>query len=160
MMAVPFFAAFNVTRGLLPAMLERGRGTVVNLTSPAAFAPWPGSVAYSAARWAMRGFHEALRADLHGTGVQSMLVVPSTVESGYWAHNPGSRERTPKIGRLYRTLTPEDVAAAIERGVRHDRHEIFLPALLRATTVLQRMLPGVVRSAVIRTSPPAARRPE
>ena len=158
MMAVPYFAAFNITRGFLPAMLERGRGTFVNLTSPAAFAPWPGSAAYSAARWAMRGFHEALRADLHGTGVRSLLVVPSTVESGYWEHNPGSRERTPAIGRLYRTLTPEEVAAAIERGLRHDRHEVFLPALLRATTILQRVLPGVVRSVVIRTAPPAARR--
>ncbi len=157
MTAVPYFAAFNLTRGLLAPMLAARRGTIVTLTSPAAYAPWPGATAYSVSRWAMRGFHEALRADLHGTGVRTLLVVPSTVESGYWEHNPGARERTPSIGRLYRTLTPDEVASAIVHGLRRDRHEVYLPALLRATVVLQRWFPGVVRSLVIRTSPPAAR---
>ena len=43
------------------------RGRIVNVTSPAARIPWPGATAYTAARWAMRGFTEALQADLAGT---------------------------------------------------------------------------------------------
>src|SRR6266508_3654111 len=68
MMAAPYFAAFYVTRAFLPAMLQRGSGTIVNINSPVAWLPWPGAIGYSAARWAMRGFNEALRMDLRGTG--------------------------------------------------------------------------------------------
>ncbi len=50
MMAVPCLAAFAITRVALPGMLARRRGAIVNVTSPAAFCPWPGATAYAAAR--------------------------------------------------------------------------------------------------------------
>ncbi len=61
MMAVPYFAAFYVTRAFLPAMLRRGSGHIVNLSSPICYLAWPGAAAYGAARWAMRGFTMHLR---------------------------------------------------------------------------------------------------
>ena len=76
MMAVPYFAAFYVTRAFLPEMLERGSGYIVNINSPAAWTPWPGATGYTAARFAMRGFSQALRLDLRGTGVQLLEIVP------------------------------------------------------------------------------------
>jgi len=66
MMAAPYFAAFFLTRAFLPDMLRRHTGTIVNMTSLASRIVWPGAVAYTAARWAMRGLTEALRADLSG----------------------------------------------------------------------------------------------
>lgn len=92
MMAAPYFAAFNTTRAFLPDMLERHSGQIVNVTSPAAYAPWPGATGYAAARLAVRGLTEALRADLRGTGVSVTLFVP---DSPYFAHNPGTAERMP-----------------------------------------------------------------
>ena len=99
MMAVPYFAALYVSRAFLPAMLRRGRGLIVNVNSPASLVAWPGATGYTAARWALRGFTEALRADLRGTRLRVMAVIPGIITSTYFEHNPGVTERFPKIAR-------------------------------------------------------------
>ena len=152
MMAVPYLGAFALTRTLLPAMLARGSGSIVNVTSPAAFCPWPGATAYAVARWAMRGFSEALRADLHGTGIHVALVVPGEVRSPYFEHNPGSRERIPRIAaRLYRIIEVEEVAAMITRAVERDTRLVVAPPLLRVTLLMHRFLPHPVEWLIKRT---------
>jgi short-subunit dehydrogenase len=151
MMAVPYFAAFVMTRAFVPAMLDRNAGHVVNVTSAAAYVPWPGSTAYATARWAMRGFSESLATDLHGTGVGVTLVAATTVESPYFEHNPGSRERLPTVARLFPTLTPEDVARAIVRGVESERRTVAIPRTFRAALVVHRLWPGLFRRLVALT---------
>jgi len=151
MMRVPYLAAFAVTRAFVDGMIERGSGTVVNVTSVAAYAPWPGATAYATARWAMRGFSAALRADLGETGVHVMLVVAGEVESPYFEHNPGSRERLPAISRLFPTLTPGDVADAIVNGLREDRRTVIVPRSLAAVVRLHRLFPRLVGELVVRT---------
>ncbi len=151
MMAVPYFAAFYATRAFLPGMILRGSGHIVNVTSPAAYAPWPGATGYSAARWAMRGFTEALRADLRGTGVGVTLFTPGKVSSPYFDHNPGAEGRIPRITRLYRTLTPEEAAEALVSGIERGARSVVTPALLRLTFSLHRLLPGAASYLVART---------
>ncbi len=161
MMAAPYFAAFNATRAFLPGMIARGTGHLVNVTSPAAYAAWGGATGYVAARWAMRGFTEALRADLRDTGVGVTLFTPGHVSSPYFDHNPGAKERLPSIERLFRTLTPDEAAEALVRAVERGAREVVTPPLLRLTVWAQRLLPGLISSLVIRTSvghPRAARR--
>jgi uncharacterized protein len=103
-MAVPYFAAFAVTKAFIAEMAERGSGNVCNINSPAAWFPWPGSVSYASARWALRGFSAALRVDVRGTGVTVTDVVMSTIASTYWENNPGSKERLPWLDRLLPAL--------------------------------------------------------
>jgi short-subunit dehydrogenase len=156
MMASPYFAAFFVTKAFLPAMLARNQGYIVNVTSPTAWLPWPGATGYTAARWAIRGFTEALRADLYDTAIQILLVVPGKVSSTYFEHNPGAEERLPRITRLVPTLTPEQVAAAVVRGIERDRREIVVPAILRLVMLSRVLAPAVVDRLMFRTG---ARRP-
>ncbi|HWK18767.1 MAG TPA: SDR family NAD(P)-dependent oxidoreductase [Solirubrobacteraceae bacterium] len=92
-------------------------GWIVNVNTPAAFAPWPGALGYASARWAVRGFTEALRVDLHGTDIGVSQVVPGKVSSAYFDHNPGAESRIPRIGKLIRTLTPEQAGEAIADAV-------------------------------------------
>ena len=94
-MSLPYLAAFELTRALAPAMIERGSGHIVNMTSAAAYFYFPGANGYATARWAMRAFNEHLREDLRGTGVGVTLIVPAEVDSPYFDNNPGSRERVP-----------------------------------------------------------------
>ena len=75
MMNAPYFAAFTVTQAFLPAMLERRKGVIISINSPACYFAWPSSVGYAAARSAIRGFSEALAQDLVGTGVSACHAV-------------------------------------------------------------------------------------
>jgi len=156
MMASPYFGAFYLTSALLPGMRRRGTGHIVNLTSPAGYVSWPGATAYAVARWAMRGLHEALRAELHGTAIKVTLVVPGEVSSTYFANNPGGEERLPGIAKLYRTLSPEEVAEAIVHGVQREQREVIIPPLLDLTIRFHRFCPGIVEWALLKT---AAKRP-
>ena len=96
-------------------MLARGSGQIVNLTSVAARLSWPGAVAYSAARAAMEGFTNALRADLYGSEIGVTLAIFGTVESPYWQHNPGSPRARPQE-------RPRDTRSVHAGGRLLDRH--------------------------------------
>src|SRR5262249_1000379 len=89
----PYHLAPWLTRAFLPAMRARNSGHIVNISSVGSRFVWPGATAYIAARWAIRGLTQALRADLHGCRVGVTLYESAEIESPYWARNPGSLER-------------------------------------------------------------------
>lgn len=131
MIALPYLAAFAVTRAFVEPMLGRGSGHIINITSPAAFTPFPGAVAYSVARAAMRDFTNALHSDLRGTRLKTSLVVCGVVETEYFRQNPGSRERIPGVSRLFPILSAEQAADAIVRVASTGRRRLIVPARLR-----------------------------
>ena len=144
MMALPYLAAFNLTRELLPGMLKRGSGRIVNITSVGCRLAWPGAVGYSAARAAMEAFTNSLRADVQGSGIGVMLATFGTVESNYWKNNPGSREHMPQRSADIRVLTQDEVAGAIVRGIERDQREVLEPAIYRLLFPLNALFPTAV----------------
>jgi uncharacterized protein len=142
-MQAPYFAAFFVTHAFLPHMLRRGSGRFVNIGSPATRLIWPGATAYIAARWAFQGFTEALRADLRGTGVGVSSVLPGTVQTTYFTHNPGVKERIPWITSIGGVLTPEQVANAIVVAIRREKREVVFPLTLRMLSLGHAMFPRI-----------------
>jgi uncharacterized protein len=138
MIEVPYLAAFNLTRAFLPEMIARRSGAIACITSPASYVAWPNASAYIAARHALLGFTESLRADLRRTGLTVTLVVLGEVETPYWQHNPGSREHMPK------SLTPEQAAQAIVQGVERGQRRVVKPAILRALFLLNALAPDIV----------------
>jgi len=145
MMEVPYFAAFNLTRAFLPEMLKRNSGHIVNISSVSSRFVWPGATAYHAARWAMKGFNEALRADLYGSKIGVTLYESGVVESEYWQHNPGSRERLPKIAKMIPNLTPEKVAKAIINGIEKNKRRIVIPFMMKTVCLQHFFFPGLVQ---------------
>ena len=117
--ALPYLAAFHVTRGFIEPMLKRGSGTVLQINSPVSVVPWPGAVGYAASRFALRGFTEALRQDLWGTGINVASLTPARVHSDYFEANPGSVDRVPKVEALVGTMTPAQVADSVAAVLRH-----------------------------------------
>src|SRR5689334_870087 len=85
--AAPLYAALYVTRAFLPQMLDRGSGSIGNVTFIGAFLPWPGATGCTAVRWGMRGLHEAMRADLRDTNLSATLIAASAVDTEYWGTN-------------------------------------------------------------------------
>jgi uncharacterized protein len=151
MMAVPFFAAFDLTRELLPAMKRRGSGCIVNVTSVGSRLTWPGATAYLAARRALDGFNHGLRLELAGSGIRVMLAMFGSIESAYWANNPGSRERLPRVTAMAPVLTSEQAAEAIVAGIEHDRRRVLKPSIYWLVLVLNALFPRITDRMMQRT---------
>lgn len=145
MLDAPFRAAFHTCHAFLPAMLRRRAGALVHVNSPACVMPWPGSAGYAAARFALRGLHEALVQDLHGTGVTSCHLIVGEVSSEYFAANPETHEHLPGIGRLIPVSTPETCARLVCQMADRRRRQRVYPLVLAAFHLQNRFTPGLVR---------------
>jgi 3-hydroxy acid dehydrogenase / malonic semialdehyde reductase len=104
-----------VTRALLPGMVERNRGHVVNISSTAANYPYPGGNVYGASKAFVRQFSLNLRADLLGTKVRVTDVEPGLVGGTEFSvvRFKGDTDRAAKIYDQADALTPEDVAETV-----------------------------------------------
>jgi len=142
----PYRAAWYVTRAFLPAMLEAGRGALIHVGSPASLVTWPSATAYTAARWALRGLHEALRQDLVGTGVTTSHVLFGEVATEYFDANPGSHDFIPGLGRLAGVIDAERCARRILTTIERPRAQVLDPPLLAVMQVANRIAPPLVRA--------------
>jgi 3-hydroxy acid dehydrogenase/malonic semialdehyde reductase len=105
----------TVTHAVLPGMVARNRGHVINLGSTAAVYPYPGGNVYGATKAFVRQFSLNLRADLLGTAVRVTDVSPGMV-GGTEFSGVRFRGDADKVAKLYEganALTPEDVAEAV-----------------------------------------------
>jgi short-subunit dehydrogenase len=80
-MHVNYLSPVRLTMALLPQMLARGSGTVVNISSVAATLSAPGESAYDASKAALTAFSEAMAVDLWDTGVKVMVVYPGVIDT-------------------------------------------------------------------------------
>jgi uncharacterized protein len=106
-----------LTRQLLPQMIERKRGAILNVSSSAGFLPIPGMTIYAASKAFVNSFSEALRAELHNTGVTVTALCPGPVhtEFGDAAKRPGGQPETgPEFIYVSVEQTARDALAAIE----------------------------------------------
>ena len=104
-------APFLLTRAVLPKMLERKSGLVVNIGSVAGRKAFPGNGAYSASKYGLRGFHEVLLEEIRGTGVRASLIEPAATDTPLWDEiNP---DANPDLPNRVDMLTPDQVAEAV-----------------------------------------------
>jgi short-subunit dehydrogenase len=150
-MSAPYLAGFYATRTFLPAMLARGSGVCLYTNSAASHLVWPGAAAYIAARWAVRGLFEAVRAETAGSGVRAAMATFAKVSSEYWENNPGNEGQVPKAQSIVPVLSPSQVADAILDGVAAGREEIVAPWQLRLIFFASRLFPSISRRQMRRT---------
>ena len=116
-------ALLRVTRAVVPGMVRRGRGHVVNLGSTAGHWVYPGGAVYCASKHAVRAINEGLRMDVHGTGVRVTSIDPGMVETEFSeVRFRGDRERAAKVYEGFQPLRPEDVAETILWCVQRPAH--------------------------------------
>ncbi|QKE42003.1 MAG: SDR family oxidoreductase [Ferrovum myxofaciens] len=115
-------APMQLTRLLLPHLLTQGSGLIVNIGSIYGSIGFPGFSAYSASKFALRGFSEALRRELDGTGVGVAYVAPRYVTP---LIHTGAIHRMSKALKVPMD-TPEQVAQKIIHAVTRNRHEYFI----------------------------------
>jgi NADP-dependent 3-hydroxy acid dehydrogenase YdfG len=102
---------FLVLRAFLPAMRVARRGLVVTIGSIADHEGLPGNAAYGAAKFAVRGLHEALVAESRGSGIRFTLISPGATDTAAW--DPVDPDRRPGFTPRARMLRPTDVADAV-----------------------------------------------
>ena len=105
MLAVNLRAVMTCCRAVLPPMLARRCGTIINVASIAAGRPIPGAAAYTATKAGVIGWSRVLAEELRAGGVRVGVLVPGAVDTPLWDTIPGGPDRT-------RMLRPEDVARA------------------------------------------------
>ena len=130
-----------VTRAVVPGMVERGRGHVVNLGSTAGHMTYPGGAVYCATKAAEGALSEGLRQDLLGTPVRVTSVDPGMVETDFSRIRfRGDEARAAKVYANLTPLRPEDVADtilwAVSRPVHVNIDQILMTSIDQANSLL------------------------
>lgn len=123
MMAVNVCALFHVTRHLLPGMIERGRGHIVNIASIAGRSAFPGGTGYVATKHAVLGFSESLMLEVRDQGVKVSVVMPGSVATDMVVGDSKDQSWM---------LKPEDVATVVARILEMPPHALTYQVEVRA----------------------------
>ncbi|WP_199620455.1 SDR family NAD(P)-dependent oxidoreductase [Paenibacillus alkalitolerans] len=139
MMNVNYFGAVRCVKSVLPRMTAARSGHIVNVASVAGVVGTAKSAGYSATKHAVIGFTDALRQELHGTGVHVASVNPGPVNTPFFdmADPEGSYRRN--VGRFM--VTPERVAETIVNAVVRRRSQTFVPVYMGWGAAFIRLLP-------------------
>ena len=119
MIAVNVATLTALTRALLPAMIAKRRGAILNISSSAGFLPCPGLAVYAATKAYVTSFSEAIRTELHGTGVVVTAVCPGPIETEFAMVAQRGSKRSNSGPKLIYVPVETAVRAsleAIERG--------------------------------------------
>jgi NADP-dependent 3-hydroxy acid dehydrogenase YdfG len=127
---------------VLPRLVARGRGHVVNIASAAGKAPYPGGATYCGTKHFVVGVSETVRGELRGSGVDLSVVMPVVVDTEL-ATGVRTAWGVPR-------LAPEDGAQAIAATLRRPRFDVFVPRSLGPLTVAERLLPRSARELLHR----------
>ena len=118
-LVVNLHSPIMLAHAIVPAMVQRGAGHIVFMSSLAGKTATAGSSIYNATKYGLRGFASALRAELHGTGVGVSAIFPGFIrDSGMFA------DANVKLPFGVGTKTPEHVAEATLRAIEHNRGEV------------------------------------
>ena len=142
---VNLLAAIELTRSLLPQMVERKRGAVCFMTSIAGRTGVAGEAVYSATKAGLDTFADSIRVETAGSGVHISVVVPGVVDTGFFETRgaPYTREH-PK------PISAATVADAVVCAVERDRAELWRPHWLRIAPTVRALAPGAFRRLAVR----------
>lgn len=143
LMQLNLLAPMRLVNLFLPGMIERGTGHIVNISSLAGWVGSHGLSAYCASKFGLRGFAEALGADLEDTGLRVTTVYPCfsrtpILDSEQFGFD--ERRAVPE----YLISEPADVVAQIIRGVQRNRPHVFPDKHARRIHYLKRFTPWVI----------------
>ncbi|MFT5686641.1 MAG: short-subunit dehydrogenase [Myxococcota bacterium] len=139
---VNLLGVIRITHALLPAMVERGSGCVVNVSSVAGKRGYPKHTAYCASKHALLGYTTGLRKDLNGSGVSVIGICPPAVDTPFF-ENSGFLDYKAKHEGL-KLMSPEEVAAGTLDAIANGKRERILGARAKTLWFLDTFLPGGV----------------
>ena len=144
---VNLLSPVRIIQTLLPRMLDRGSGTIVNVTSLGGRLGIMHESAYCASKFALTGFTESMYMDLHDTPLRIRLVIPGPFDTDIW-DRPGS---DPAVFKDEKKFPPEDCAEGIIAAITGDTFEHYVPDMKAIvefkTSKIEQFLSGVAARA-------------
>jgi short-subunit dehydrogenase len=139
MVLVNVLGTINTVRAALEPMLDRASGHIVVLSSGAGLRAFPWAAVYGATKAADRGFAEALRHELSGTGVSLSTIYPGEVQTSLHAE----AKQLPDWRNSKDAIPAEQVAEATLEAIEEDKREVFIPSQVRLLG-LNGLAPGLL----------------
>ncbi len=127
MMEVNYFGTVYMTKEMIPGMIERGSGYIVNFSSGAGLISYFGYTAYCASKFAVRGFSNALRQEMKPRGIGVSIVYPSDTDTPQLEYENHYKPVETKAlsGTAGSKMSPEQVAREALRGIEHGSFQII-----------------------------------
>jgi short-subunit dehydrogenase len=140
-MRINYFGAVYCTHALLPSMIARHSGHIVNISSGAGKIGTLNMAAYCASKFAMNGWSESLYHELEPLGVRVSLLCPGPVHTGFGRDFSDSEPKSPPS--LF--VDSSDVSQAVMRTIERNRFELVMPRWLALMCWVKRLSPGLFR---------------
>lgn len=150
MMRTNYFGTLWCTQAVLPQMLARGSGTIVNVSSIAGIMGYARMGGYCATKFAILGLSEALRDEVIGRGVRVAMICPGTTETEFFVK--AQRGKIPAASRLLLAVPPECVARAIADAAEDGRYRRILPFGAMLFLRMKELLPRLAHFLMRRVS--------
>jgi len=147
-MRVNYLGTVHWMQAVLPSMVSRRRGVVVNVASTAGAVPWTWEAGYSASKAAVIALTEAVAPELARAGVHCGWVNPGLVRTEIFSEE-ALRHVPPRVRRSF--LEPAQVARAIAGAVERERAGVTVPRLMGLPPVVRQVLPRLYRGGLRRT---------
>ena len=144
-MKTNYFGTIYCTKSFLPHFLKQNSGHIVNVASVGASFGVPGIASYCATKYAMLGFSEGLKHELHNTGVGVTVVSPIQVRTSLFDH-PSFKNFTLNATGI--SLSSETVANAIIKASNSSRLEIVVPSFVRIGIWFKQTFPFLINPII------------
>ncbi|MEY8740080.1 SDR family NAD(P)-dependent oxidoreductase [Bacillales bacterium AN1005] len=139
MMDVNYMGIVRCTKAVLPHMLKRGTGQIVNIASMAGKIGTAKSASYTATKHAVLGFSNALRQELRKTGVKVTTINPGPIDTPFFHRADPSGNYVNNV--RWMMLKPEDVAKHMVQAMKKRKEEVNLPRMASAGIWLYQLFP-------------------
>jgi short-subunit dehydrogenase len=150
MLDVHVRATIQLTHAALPGMVARGSGNIVNVSSLAAFIPYPRNAMYSATKALLNNFSESLRLELVGSGVRVQALCPGLTRTNFHSRLGMDPARVYAAKGINRALTADEVVACSLECLAKDRAICVPGTVNRLRSLAARKLPrALVARAVM-----------
>lgn len=153
MLELDVVAVVDLCTRLLPGMVERRRGAVLNVASTAAFQPLPGQASYGASKVFVLSYTQSLVGELKGSGVTATCLCPGPVDTGFGARAGFTKEEADAALPKVMWVEAAEVARAAVEGLDKGRMVVVPGAANRVAAALAQVTPRTLLLPVLRTHP-------
>jgi len=144
MFEINFWSAVEATQRILPHMLKRGSGQIINVSSIAGKRALPASSMYNASKFALEGFTEALRVELYRSGIQVISICPSVTETPFFEHPYVKDSPLREQSHSLPAMSPESVSRGLLRASKKGKRDVHFTWLGWLAVRLNPLMPRLL----------------